>query len=68
MNRLTDLKENQGKILVVDDDPKILFAFLEVLKKDGYSAITAGDGEEALNIISSEKINGLEALKKFSEK
>ena len=80
MNKLNSLKDNSRKILVVDDDPKILFAFLEVLKKDGYLAVTAGDGEEALNIISSEniilifmdislpKINGLEVLKKFKEK
>jgi len=79
MNKFNKLKENRGKILVVDDDPKILFAFLEVLKKDGYSAVTAGDGEEALKVISSEnivlifmdisipKIDGLEVLKRFRE-
>ena len=71
--------ENKGKILIVDDDPKILFAFLEVLKKEGHPAVTASDGEEALKIAGTEnidlifmdisipKINGLEVLKKFKE-
>ncbi len=76
---MSDTNRTKGKILVVDDDPKIVFAFLEVLKKDGYAAITASDGEEALrtaslgNIdlifmdISLPKIDGLEVLKKFKE-
>lgn len=76
---MSDINRTKGKILVVDDDPKIVFAFLEVLKKDGYAAITASDGEEALrtaslgNIdlifmdISLPKIDGLEVLKKFKE-
>ncbi len=76
---MSDINRTKGKILVVDDDPKIVFAFLEVLKKDGYASITASDGEEALktaslgNIdlifmdISLPKINGLEVLKKFKE-
>jgi DNA-binding NtrC family response regulator len=76
---LTDRKKSKAKILVVDDDPKILYAFLEVLKKDGYSAITAGDGEEALKMVNSEiidmifmditlpKLDGLAVLKKFRE-
>lgn len=76
MNKTMKRKE---KILVVDDDPKILFAFQEVFNKDGYTAIMAGDGEEALNVVKSENINlifmdislpkidGLEVLKKFKE-
>jgi two-component system response regulator AtoC len=42
------------KILVADDDTKILFAFKSVLKKDGYVCIEAKDGIEAL-----EKVNTL---------
>ncbi|MGA7723123.1 MAG: sigma-54 dependent transcriptional regulator [Ignavibacteriaceae bacterium] len=76
---MTDIKKSKAKILVVDDDPKILYAFLEVLKKDGYSAVTAGDGEEALRTASLEnidlifmditlpKLDGLAVLKKFRE-
>ncbi len=70
---------HKEKILIVDDDDKIQFAFLEVLKKDGYSAVIAGDGEEALRVINAQninlifmdinlpKINGLDVLKKFKE-
>ncbi len=76
---MNDKQKNKEKILVVDDDPKILFAFLEVFKKDGYAAIMANDGEEALKAVGSEKIDlvfmdislpkidGLEVLKKFKE-
>jgi DNA-binding NtrC family response regulator len=64
-------------VLVVDDDPKILFAFREVLRKDGYKSIVARDGEEALQKIASEhpsmvfmditmpKLDGLEVLKQM---
>ncbi len=73
-------KTGKEKILIVDDDPKILFAFLEVFNKDGYSAVMAGDGEEALKVVQSEsidlifmdislpRIDGLEVLKRFREK
>lgn len=62
-------------VLVVDDDPKIVFAFREVLKKDGYRSVSAKDGEEALKKISTThpsvvflditmpKLDGLEVLK-----
>ncbi len=67
------------KILVVDDDPKIRYAFIEVLKKDGYDPVMASDGDEALKVVNSEsvdlifmdislpKINGLDVLKRFKE-
>ncbi len=76
---MNDQAKHKEKILVVDDDAKIIFAFLEVLKKDGYSAITASDGEEAIKIASTEKVDlifmdislpkitGLEVIKKFKE-
>mgnify|MGYP001573076587 FL=1 len=68
------------KVLVVDDDAKILFAFKQVLKKDGYKTIVAKDGEEALEKISAEQPNvvfmditmprfdGLEVLRRMKEK
>ncbi len=76
---MEDKLKHSEKILVVDDDEKIRFAFLEVLKKEGYAAVIAGDGEEALKVIGSEKldlifmdislpkITGLEVLKKMKE-
>jgi DNA-binding NtrC family response regulator len=68
------MKTNPVKILVVDDDDKILFAFREVFKKEGYSSIFSNNGTEALEKIRSENptivfmditmpmLNGLEAL------
>jgi len=68
------MKADQTKILVVDDDDKILFAFREVFKKEGYKTILSSDSYEALEIIKSEqptivfmditmpRLNGLDAL------
>ncbi len=76
---MNESSKRRQKILIVDDDPKILFAFLEVLKKDGFSAVTASDGEEALSKVQLEnldlifmdislpKLDGLEVLKRFNE-
>lgn len=77
--KLNEQNNRKQKILIVDDDPKILFAFLEVLKKDGFSTVTASDGEEALYKIHLEdlglifmdislpKIDGLEVLKRLKD-
>ena len=35
-------------ILVVEDDHDVREAFVQVLQSDGYEAVPAGDGEEAL--------------------
>ena len=68
---------HKSKVLVVDDDAKILFAFRQVFRKAGYSTITASDGEEALQKISTEqpsvvfmdismpKVDGLEVLRRL---
>ena len=40
---------NKLKVLVADDDEKILFAFKSLLRKDGYKSITARNGNEAYN-------------------
>ncbi|HSD63918.1 MAG TPA: sigma-54 dependent transcriptional regulator [Ignavibacteriaceae bacterium] len=69
--------ETAAKILVVDDDPKIQYAFQEVLKKDGHFVILANNGEEALKSVQTSKIdlifldislphiNGLEVLRRL---
>jgi DNA-binding response OmpR family regulator len=43
----------QKKILVVDDDPKILKALDQALRKEGYEVFRAADGEEALQAVRS---------------
>ena len=68
------MKSRRAKILVVDDDEKILFAFQEVFKAEGYECILARNGEEALHELATghpdavfmditmPKLDGLEAL------
>ncbi len=75
---MNSLNEKVSKILVVDDDPKIQYAFQEVLKKEGLSVVVANNGEEALKLVQSNKIDlvfldislpqidGLEVLRRFS--
>jgi len=43
------------KILVVDDEPKIIQLTQDYLENAGFSVISAGDGERALSIIQVEK-------------
>ncbi len=64
-----------AKILVVDDEPELCNALSKILRRNGYQVQTAGDGEEALQILRREeihlvltdllmpKIGGLELLK-----
>ena len=41
--------ENQFRILVVDDDPKIVFMLTNLLEDNGYQVVTAANGEVALD-------------------
>lgn len=43
-----------AKILVVDDDPAILDILVRILRRDGYTTITAANGVEALKLVQSE--------------
>jgi DNA-binding response OmpR family regulator len=43
------------RILVVDDDPKILKALDQALRKEGYEVMRAADGEEALALAREEE-------------
>ena len=40
-----------SKILLVEDDPEILNAVVELLKEEGYALLIAKNGEEALALI-----------------
>ncbi|MEI7811878.1 MAG: sigma-54 dependent transcriptional regulator [Ignavibacteria bacterium] len=65
---------NKSRIMIADDDEKILFAFSELFSRDNYHGIIAQNGEEALDLLTSEnpdivflditmpKLNGLEVL------
>jgi DNA-binding NtrC family response regulator len=80
LRRSPVVKPTSDKILVVDDDEKILYAFRELLKKDGRRMIEARNGEEAISKASSEmpcvvflditmpKVNGLAALKEIKSR
>jgi len=68
------------KILVVDDDEKILFAFRQVFEKEGYACVVAKNGPESLNAMAAEKpeiifmdiampgIDGLETLQQMKSR
>ena len=51
---MTDNHSGNAKILVVDDDTKILFAFEQVLKRERYECLTATSGAEALGALAEE--------------
>ncbi|MGB2867873.1 MAG: sigma-54 dependent transcriptional regulator [Bacteroidota bacterium] len=77
---MTRKKTDKGTILVVDDDKKILFAFQQVFKHEGYRCIVAASGAEALEKIIAERpsavfmdiampsVDGLEALRQIKER
>ncbi len=44
-----------ARILVVDDDPQIVRLVRSYLEQDGFSVITAGDGEAALHLLRAER-------------
>ena len=69
----------KAKILVVDDEPEIGWAFAKVLGEDGYKILTAQNGKEALAKVEREQpalifldvklpgMDGLSILRKIKE-
>ena len=67
-------------VLVVDDEQNIVNIIAFNLKKEGYEVLTAGDGEEAVEIVEKHqpdlilldimmpKMDGYEACRKIREK
>ncbi len=50
---IEEITNQDVKILVVDDDPEVLFATTRVVKKGGYQTYTAGSGKEAMEAINN---------------
>ncbi len=73
------MKKNEPAVLIVDDDEKIVFAFLGLFKGEGFRCMVAHDGEEAVEKVASEapqivfmditmpRLDGLEALRRIKE-
>lgn len=68
------------KVLIVDDDPGILYSLSLALQKEGYEVITASDGKTCLTMVEAQppdiiyldiampELDGLEALRKLKER
>ena len=52
----------QGKILIVDDDARNIFALSAVLRAKGFVCLSAGDLSEALRIMAKEEGIGIVLL------
>lgn len=48
------VRKGWGRILLVDDEPDLLDVMAETLNELGYTVSTAGSGEEALRVLSSQ--------------
>ncbi|BAV06085.1 Response regulator receiver domain-containing protein [Filimonas lacunae] len=46
---------DKGKVLIVDDDARNIFALSAVLKSRGYTCIAAGDVKEAMQKITTQE-------------
>jgi two-component system response regulator MprA len=52
-----DKGERTTRVLVVDDEPRMLSMMRRVLEADGYGVVLAGDGRAALGILRSELVD-----------
>jgi DNA-binding response OmpR family regulator len=65
----------KGRILVVDDEPNIRDVVVQYLRREGFDTITAGDGEEAVDLSADAdlvildlmlpKMDGIEACRRI---
>jgi two-component system KDP operon response regulator KdpE len=51
------MKPNEGRVLVVDDDPQIRRVMRTTLAAKGYEVEEAGSGEQTLDLVRSEKFD-----------
>jgi PAS domain S-box-containing protein len=71
---------NMAKILLVDDEPNIRWTMAELLKREGYEALTASDFDSAVSILENNSLDaaivdiilprksGIELLKEMSSR
>jgi len=52
---LASNKSRRPKVLIVDDDPTILRLYTRLLHRAGFIPVTANDGREALEVMSTER-------------
>jgi len=76
---MTNASSDRGRILIVDDDRKILDLLLDLLQLEGYEVATAADGSEAIDLALSfdpdivvsdvvmPQIGGLELCRRLKE-
>ncbi len=51
-NRITTMKQRKKKVLIVEDEPDVMFTATELFRAMGYDVLTASNGAEAINQIS----------------
>ncbi len=73
------MQKDRARILIVDDDEHIVFAFQALFAREGYDCIVARDGQEAVDLvqrrtpdvvfmdITMPRLDGLEALRRMKE-
>jgi two-component system response regulator AtoC len=73
------MKGKRIKVLIIDDDPEIIWILTEALQEEGYHILSADGGKPGLKIAKAEKpelvlldikmsdMNGLEVLEKIKE-
>ena len=49
-----EIRKNERRVLVADDDPAILRLVKTILEKENYKVVTARDGREAYKILQSD--------------
>ncbi len=54
---MLDKAERTARVLVVDDEPRMLSMMRRVLEADGYGVVMAGDGNAALEILRGESVD-----------
>lgn len=76
---ITEQKQKQHRIIVVDDDPDVCETLSDILELEGFTVATAGNGIQALELIHDNAfdlilldvrmpvMDGIETLKRIRE-